>query len=195
VEGAAVLTLSQATSTELLAVRRQTCENQMQSDASTAPEINRMTESPESSPAGDLVVVNQDLAVPFSELQFRFSRSGGPGGQHVNRSETRVELLFDVQGSPSLTDDQRQRLLQRLRSRLDSDGILHIVASETRSQSENRLRSVTRFQMIVAAALRRRKRRVPTVPSTASREQRLAAKRSRSRIKQTRRDDGSQDYN
>jgi ribosome-associated protein len=153
-----------------------------------------MTGYSENLPEEDLVVINQDLAIPFSELQFRFSRSGGPGGQHVNRSETRVELIFNVRTSPSLTDDQRQRLLQRLRSRLDSNDVLHVVAAETRSQPENRSRSVARFQMIVAAALRRRRRRVPTAPSAASREKRLAAKRARSRVKQTRRGNGSHDY-
>jgi ribosome-associated protein len=153
-----------------------------------------MTEFPESPPLGDHVVVNQDLAIPVSELQFRFSRSGGPGGQHVNRSETRVELLFDVRTSPSLTDDQRQRLLLRLRTHLDTDGVLHVVASETRSQSENRARSVARFQRILAGALRRHKRRVPTAPTAASRERRLSAKRARSRVKQARRDDGNRDY-
>jgi len=153
-----------------------------------------MMESPESSPLGDHVVVNQDLAIPVSELRFRFSRSGGPGGQHVNRSETRVELLFDVRTSPSLTDDQRQRLLLRLQTHLDTDGVLHVVASETRSQSENRARSVARFKRILAGALRQHKRRVPTAPSVASREQRLLAKHARSRAKQVRRDDGSRDY-
>jgi ribosome-associated protein len=154
-----------------------------------------MIESPESPPTGDSVAVSQDLLIPFSELQFRFSRSSGPGGQHVNRSETRVELLFNVRTSPSLTDDQRRRLLHRLGPRLDNDGGLHVVASETRSQAENRLRSIARLQMILAAALRPRKRRVPTSPSTASREKRLASKRARSRIKQMRRDDGRQDSN
>ena len=153
-----------------------------------------MMEFPEGSPAGDLVIVNQDLAIPGSELQFRFSRSSGPGGQHVNRSETRVELLFDVRTSPSLSDDQRQRLLQRLRTHIDKDGVLHVVSSETRSQSENRLRSVARFQTLLAGALRRRKRRVPTTPSAATRERRLAAKHARSRAKEARRADQSQDH-
>jgi ribosome-associated protein len=175
-------------------VRRQTCENQNQSGSKPNLEISKMTESPASSPTGDLVVINQDLVIPASELQFRFSRSSGPGGQHVNRSETRVELLFDVRSSPSLTEDQRQRLLQRLRTHLDNDGVVHVVSSETRSQSENRARSLARFQALLAGALRRRKRRIPTAPTAASRERRLAYKRARSRVKQARHDAETQDF-
>jgi ribosome-associated protein len=151
-------------------------------------------EPPVSLTTGDLVVINQDLSIPASELQFRFSRSSGPGGQHINRSETRVELLFSVRTSPSLTDNQRQRLLQRLRTRLDNDGVVHVVSSETRSQAENRARSVSRFQALLAEALRRRTRRIPTAPSVASRERRLAYKRVRARVKQARSRAGSQDY-
>jgi len=153
-----------------------------------------MIDSPASSPTGDLVVITQDLMVPASELRFRFSRSSGPGGQHVNRSETRVELLFDVRNSPSLTEDQRQHLLQRLRTHLDNDGVVHVVCSETRSQSENRAKSLARFQALLAGALRRRTRRIPTAPSAASRERRLTYKRARSRVKEARRDAETQDY-
>jgi ribosome-associated protein len=179
---------------ELLAGRLQTCENQMHSRSNNHLEINKMPDSPNNSPPGDLVVVGHDLVIPVSELVFRFSRSSGPGGQHVNRSETRVELLFDVRTSPSLSDDQRQRLLLRLRTQLDKDGVLHIVSSETRSQPENRMRSLSRLQTLLASALRRRKRRIPTAPSAAARERRLSYKRAQSRLKQSRRDTGSQEY-
>jgi ribosome-associated protein len=144
--------------------------------------------------AGDLVTVNQELSIPLSELQFRFSRSSGPGGQHVNRSETRVELLFDVRTSLSLTDDQRKRLLQRLGRYVDSQGVMHVVASETRSQLENRAKVTDRFRMLLASALRRRKRRIPTAPSAASRERRIAMKKARSGIKQGRRHSVDQQY-
>jgi ribosome-associated protein len=153
-----------------------------------------MIETFELPPTGDLVVINEDLAIPTSELQFRFSRSSGPGGQHVNRSETRVELLFDVRSSPSLTEAQRQRLLLGLRTALDSDGVLHIFSSETRSQLENRTNCVTRLQTSLRSALARRKRRIPTRPSAASRERRLTSKRAHSRLKDMRRDEGSRDY-
>jgi ribosome-associated protein len=138
--------------------------------------------------ASDLVTVNQELSIPVSELQFRFSRSGGPGGQHVNRSETRVELLFDVGRSPSLTEDQRLRLRQRLSRYLDSDGVMHLTASETRSQLENRARVVGRFRILLSGALRKRKRRIPTRPTAASRERRIADKKARSGTKRARRD-------
>lgn len=139
-----------------------------------------------SAPAGQ-IVIGSELVLPESELRYRFSRAGGPGGQHVNRSETRVELLFDVAGSPSLTEAQRARLLSRLAGYIDGDGVLRLVSAATRSQLENRADVTARFQALLAAALRRRKRRVPTQPSAAARQARLDGKRARSRIKQARR--------
>jgi ribosome-associated protein len=82
----------------------------------------------------NMVHITDTVSIPMSELSFRFARSSGPGGQHVNRSATQVELLFDVAGSPSLNETQRQRVLQKLRSRIDQEGILHLVSQETRSQ-------------------------------------------------------------
>jgi ribosome-associated protein len=111
----------------------------------------------------------------------------------VNRSETRVELLFDVMRSPSLADAQRSRILSRLAGYVDAEGVLHIVSSATRSQLENREDVTERFRALLAAALHRRKRRVPTRPSLASKQARLDGKRARARIKQARRpvgDDG-----
>jgi ribosome-associated protein len=141
----------------------------------------------ESQDLASAILITDQLAIPVAELSYRFSRSGGPGGQHVNRSETRVELLFDVARSPSLTDEQRVRILQRLAGYIDGTGILHLVSSATRSQLENRADVTARFQALLAAALHRRKRRVPTKPSTAARERRLASKRARAKIKQHRR--------
>jgi ribosome-associated protein len=142
----------------------------------------------------DLIVISDQLAIPAAELRFRFSRSSGPGGQNVQRSETRVELLFDVAHSPSLTDDQRGRILQRLAGYIDSEGELRIVSSTTRSQLENRADAVTRFQLLMAAALRRRKHRVPTRPSASARARRLTEKKGRSEVKSTRRKVGSGEY-
>lgn len=135
----------------------------------------------------DLIVISADLALPAGELRYRFSRAGGPGGQHVNRSETRVELLFDVAGSPSLTEAQRARLLHRLAGYIGGDGVLRLVSSASRSQLENRADVTARFQALLAAALRRQKRRVPTRPNRAAVQARLEEKRARSRIKQARR--------
>src|SRR5512137_861049 len=95
----------------------------------------------------DTVTVSDQLVIPAAELRFRFSRSSGPGGQNVQRTETRVELLFDVAHSPSLTEDQRGRILQRLAGYIDGEGELRIVSSATRSQSGNRADAITRFQM------------------------------------------------
>jgi ribosome-associated protein len=142
----------------------------------------------------DTITISDQLAIPAAELRFRFSRSSGPGGQNVQRTETRVELLFDVAHSPSLTEDQRGRILQRLAGYIDGEGELRIVSSATRSQMENRADAITRFQMLVAAALRRRKHRVPTRPSPAARERRLTAKKGRAEVKSTRRKVGGREY-
>jgi ribosome-associated protein len=136
---------------------------------------------------GPVLPITQGLAIPQEELHYRFSRSGGPGGQHVNRSETRVELLFDVARSPSLTEEQRARILARLAGYIDGDGVLHLVSSATRSQLENRLDVTERFRGLLAAALKPHKPRIPTRPGRAAKQARLEAKRARARIKQARR--------
>jgi ribosome-associated protein len=142
----------------------------------------------------DAIVISDQLAIPAAELRFRFSRSSGPGGQNVQRSATRVELLFDVANSPSLSDDQRARILHRLAGYADSAGVLRIVSSATRSQLENRADAIARFRSLVAGALRRRKHRVPTKPSAAARERRLTEKKGRAEVKSTRRKVGGRDY-
>jgi len=131
--------------------------------------------------------ITDNVSIPMSELQFRFARSSGPGGQHVNRSATQVELLFDVANSPSLNEAQRQRVLRRLRSRIDKEGVLHLVSQETRSQLRNREEVVERFQALMREALRVPKRRLPTRPTRAARERRLEEKRRRSETKRDRR--------
>lgn len=147
----------------------------------------------ESNDLTETIVISDQLAIPVSELSFRFSRSSGPGGQHVQRSETRVELLFDITNSPSLTAEQRERIRHRLAGYVDSEGVLRIVSSVTRSQVENRADAVARFQAMLATALRRRKHRVPTRPTAAARERRLTEKRTRAGTKQARRKVGD-DY-
>ena len=126
------------------------------------------------------------LTIPLSELRFRFTRSSGPGGQHVNRSATRVELLFDVAGSPSLTEAQREQALKALAPYIDSDGILHLVSQTFRSQLRNREEVVERFRTLMHKAMRVPKRRRPTRPSRTAQERRLANKRRRSEIKRQR---------
>lgn len=132
--------------------------------------------------------INDELAIPLAELSFRFSRSSGPGGQHVQKSSTRVELLFDVANSPSLNDTQRARVSDRLKGYIDTAGLLHLVAQSERSQLRNREEATARFQALMRQALKRRKRRKRTQPSAASRERRLRSKKHRSQIKDWRGD-------
>lgn len=134
----------------------------------------------------DLIPINETLSVPVSELQFRFSTGGGPGGQHVNKSATRVTLLFDVANSPSLDEETRGRLLDALSSRLDRRGVLHIDVHESRSQWQNRATAVARFQRLLADALMERAERRPTRPTRRSREERREEKKRRSQVKRDR---------
>lgn len=134
----------------------------------------------------DSLPINDQVNIPLAELNFRFSRSSGPGGQHVQKSSTRVELLFDVAHSPSLSDEQRARVLKRLAGYLDSEGVLHLVARSERSQWRNRQEVLARFQALMQQALKRRKRRQPTHPTAASQERRLRTKKRRGEIKRKR---------
>lgn len=135
----------------------------------------------------NLLQVTPTVAIPLAELSFRATRSGGPGGQHVNTSSTRIELWWDVAGSPSLDSEQRERVRARLASRLTDDGLLRIVVSETRSQAQNRERAIGRFEELLAAALVPPKRRKATRPPRAAKERRLSDKKQQSVRKQQRR--------
>ena len=134
----------------------------------------------------EILRISSDLSIPRSELRFRFSRSSGPGGQHVQKSSTRVELLFDAAGSPSLTDEQRARVGERLSGYVDSERVLHLVAQSGRSQWRNREEAVERFQALMHKALKPHKRRRSTRPTAASREKRLRTKRQRAETKRLR---------
>jgi ribosome-associated protein len=121
------------------------------------------------------------------ELQFVATRSGGPGGQNVNKVASRVELWWDVARSPSLDESRRQRLLAALANRIDGSGRVRIVAARERSQARNRVLALERLQRLVQDALRPRRPRRPTRPTAGSRRRRLASKRSRAEIKKQRR--------
>lgn len=136
--------------------------------------------------ADDDLHINDELRIPVSELTWKATRSGGPGGQHVNTSATRVELTWDVAGSPSLDDGQRSRILSRLANRIDGRGILRIVEGGSRSQHQNREAATIRLAELVAGALRVRRRRRKTRPPRAAKEKRLREKRQRSEIKKKR---------
>ncbi|MBA3658829.1 MAG: aminoacyl-tRNA hydrolase [Gemmatimonadales bacterium] len=130
--------------------------------------------------------INASLRVPRTELEYRVSRSGGPGGQHVNTASTRVELWWDIGRSPSLSDAQRATLVRTLALRLDARGRLRLVAAGSRSQYRNRLEVTERFQRLVDEALAVRKIRRATRPTAASKRARLDDKRRRSNTKQQR---------
>jgi ribosome-associated protein len=124
------------------------------------------------------------IVIPVVELSWRFTSSGGPGGQHVNTSNTRAEVIFDVAGSPSLPGWARERLLARL------GPSVAVAASDRRSQARNRGLALSRLAAKLAAALETEPSRRPTRPTLASQKRRLDAKRRRSGVKRDRRDDG-----
>jgi ribosome-associated protein len=128
--------------------------------------------------------VTRSVSIPLSEIAFRYSRSSGPGGQHAQKSETRVEALFDVDASSSLTDRQKHRVVRK------TGPVLHAIAQDERSQARNRELAVERVADALREALRVERRRVPTKPSKAAVERRLEQKRRRSDRKRLRRPPG-----
>ena len=133
------------------------------------------------------LVVDSSITIPRSELSFRASRAGGPGGQHVNTSSTRVELLWNLERSRSVSSEQRQRLLEKLAARIDADGNVRVVASANRSQLRNRADAEVRLATLIRRALIVPKARKKTRPSRGSIEKRLRTKKEISRKKQDRR--------
>jgi len=133
-----------------------------------------------------MLTISRTLALPETELVERFLRADGPGGQHVNRTESAVELRFDVARSPSLPDAVRERLLARRDRRLTDDGVLVIQARRFRDQARNRDDARERLVEVIRGVLQPPKARVATRPTRASKERRLAGKQQRSRIKQNR---------
>ena len=121
--------------------------------------------------------------IPDEELEFRFYRAGGPGGQNVNKVSTAVQMRFDVKNSPSLNDYTRERLMKKAGSRLTLDGVIVITATRFRTQERNRQDSIERLEEMVAEAAVRQAYRVATKPTRASKERRLKAKSTRSAVK------------
>lgn len=126
-------------------------------------------------------------AIPEKELTFTTGPSSGPGGQNVNKRDTRVTLSFDVAGSPSLTDEQRQHIAEALSTRINKAGVLRVSSQRHRSQAANRKAAVERFADLLADALSEDPERRPTRVPKAARRRRLEAKRRRSRVKRRRR--------
>jgi ribosome-associated protein len=130
---------------------------------------------------GESIRVTRSVALPLSEVRFRTSRSSGPGGQHAQKSETRVEALFDVEASAALSDAQKRRVIGR------TGPVLRAIAQDERSQLRNRELAVERLVEQLRAALRVERKRVPTKPTAAARERRLQGKKRRSETKRLRR--------
>ena len=121
--------------------------------------------------------------IPDEELEFRFYRAGGPGGQNVNKVSTAVQMRFDAKNSPSLNDYTRERLMKKAGSRLTLDGVIVITATRFRTQERNRQDAIERLEEMVAEASVRQAYRVPTKHTRSSKERRLKAKSTRSVVK------------
>jgi ribosome-associated protein len=135
---------------------------------------------------GEPLVVRADLVIPADELREEVSRSGGPGGQNVNKVATRVSLRWSLAGSRALVAPVRQRLLARLASRLTREGELVVHSNETRSQLQNRAAARVRMAAILREALHEPKQRRATRPTRSSRKRRLEGKQRRSGVKRMR---------
>lgn len=141
-------------------------------------------------PAGDdALIVNERVSIPRHELGARASRAGGAGGQHVNTSSTRIEILWNVRTSAALDEQTRARLLEKLATRIDSEGEIRVVASDRRSQRQNRESAEERLADLVRKALVIPKKRRATKPSRASKEKRISEKKKRGETKAGRRKD------
>jgi len=144
-------------------------------------------------PFSEPLEINERVTVNADELVFTFARSGGPGGQNVNKVNTRVTLLFDVVNSPSLSEAQKERIGRMLGTRINREGILRIVSARHRTQAANRTAAVERFCELLAETLRPRTPRVPTRVPRAVKRKRRADKAHRGRVKDLRRPPGRDD--
>ena len=130
----------------------------------------------------DSLRVTASVSIPLAEISIRVSRSSGPGGQHANKTESRVEARFDVEASETLSAAQKRRVVER------AGPVVRAVAQDERSQARNRELALERLSTRLREALKRERRRVPTAPTPAAREQRLEGKRKRGQTKQLRRE-------
>jgi ribosome-associated protein len=133
----------------------------------------------------DALRVSTNLVIPAGELEWSFDPSGGPGGQHANRAATRAELRFDLGTSPSVPDDLRRRMLQRLGARA-AGGVVTVAVDESRSQWRNRALARRRLATLLRDSMRAPRRRIPTKPGRGARRRRLEQKRRRAEKKRLR---------
>ncbi len=126
------------------------------------------------------------LSLPDDEVRFTFSRSGGPGGQNVNKVSTRATLWFNAAGSTALSEDQREKLIYRLGNRISKDGLLQVVSDQFRTQSANREDALRRFAALLAAALHEKPRRKKTRMPRGAKEARLKSKKRKGSLKAVR---------
>lgn len=133
------------------------------------------------------LLVTEMTRIPRTELTYRASKAGGAGGQHVNTSSTRIELLWNVRTTTALDEEERARVLAKLATRIDGEGSIRVVSSARRSQGQNREAADVRLVELVRAALVVQKRRKPTKPSRGAREARLTEKKKRGETKRQRR--------
>ena len=145
-----------------------------------------MSDSPVTA-ARNLLAVNESLSIPRTELDVRVSRSSGAGGQHVNKTSSRVEIFWNIVGSRALSEEQRARLREKLASRLTTEGSIRVVASDMRSQSRNRELAEERLADLVRRALVIPRKRRATKPTRAAKEARLDSKKRHSTKKRDRR--------
>jgi ribosome-associated protein len=121
--------------------------------------------------------IGKNIEIPLSEIEISFTRSSGPGGQHVNKTSTQAELTFDLANSPSIPPQDRDWLLSRLASKLDSNGVLRVTAQEYRSQLRNKTGALEKLRSLLTEALIRPKKRKKTKPSAAAKRKRLDSKK------------------
>jgi ribosome-associated protein len=132
------------------------------------------------------VHIGYGVVIPLAEIEFQTSRSSGPGGQNVNKLETRIELFFDIKNSPHLSPEFKSRLLSKQNAQIDSDGVLRIACQESRSQWQNKQIALERFQQFLKKALTVPRPRRATRPTKSSHEKRLSSKRIHSDKKKLR---------
>ncbi len=140
-----------------------------------------------------MIRVNQDLSISEEELKFKASRSGGPGGQNVNKVASRVILLFDVDQSANLSEDQKKRIRKRLANRINKEGILRVVSQQHRTQLANRKAALDRFLELMMLALRKQRPRRQTKLPRSAKRRRLEEKARRGQLKHSRSETGIED--